>query len=73
MRWKLVTRSWNHIIGGDLTGFQTTTGEYTLDKRCILLPYKVSFTKDFGSHVRYTDLVPFRALSKRNSDMLDHT
>ncbi|KAL7617094.1 hypothetical protein Lser_V15G02983 [Lactuca serriola] len=24
-------KSWNHIIGGDLTGFQLTTGEYFLD------------------------------------------
>ena len=24
-------KSWNHIIGGDLTAFQSTTGEYILD------------------------------------------
>ncbi|KAD5802466.1 hypothetical protein E3N88_13826 [Mikania micrantha] len=24
-------KSWNHIIGGDLSPFQTTTGEYILD------------------------------------------
>ncbi|KAL7618869.1 hypothetical protein Lser_V15G03781 [Lactuca serriola] len=31
-------KSWNHIIGGDLTGFQLTTGEYILNKLRILWP-----------------------------------
>nr|KAJ0227743.1 hypothetical protein LSAT_V11C100040600 [Lactuca sativa] len=31
-------KSWNHIIGGDLIGFQSTTGEYILSKWRILLP-----------------------------------
>ncbi|XP_023767307.1 disease resistance protein RPV1 isoform X1 [Lactuca sativa] len=31
-------KSWNHIIGRDLTGFQTTTGEYILNKDRILWP-----------------------------------
>ena len=26
-------KSWNHIIGGDLSPFQITTGEYILNKR----------------------------------------
>ncbi|KAJ9558685.1 hypothetical protein OSB04_013299 [Centaurea solstitialis] len=26
-------KSWNHIIGGDLSAFQTTTGEYILDMK----------------------------------------
>ncbi|KAJ9559053.1 hypothetical protein OSB04_013667 [Centaurea solstitialis] len=26
-------KSWNHIIGGDLSAFQTTTGEYILNKQ----------------------------------------
>ncbi|CAI9268979.1 unnamed protein product [Lactuca saligna] len=47
-------KSWNHIIGGDLTGFQTTTGEYTLEKWRILLPFHASFTRQFGSHICYT-------------------
>ncbi|CAI9279805.1 unnamed protein product [Lactuca saligna] len=32
-------KSWNHIIGGDLTGFQSTTEEYILNKIRIVLPY----------------------------------
>ncbi|KAL7617418.1 hypothetical protein Lser_V15G03790 [Lactuca serriola] len=32
-------KSWNHIIVGDLTAFQTTTGEYILSKWRILHPY----------------------------------
>lgn len=31
-------KSWNHIIGGDLTAFQSTTGEYILSKDRILMP-----------------------------------
>ncbi|XP_023751082.1 disease resistance protein RPV1 [Lactuca sativa] len=46
-------KSWNHIIGGDLTGFQTT-GEYTLEKWRILLPCHASFTRQFGSNICYT-------------------
>ncbi|XP_023767893.1 disease resistance protein RUN1 [Lactuca sativa] len=32
-------KSWNHIIGGDLTGFQVTTGEYILNRSRMPLPY----------------------------------
>ncbi|CAI9269576.1 unnamed protein product [Lactuca saligna] len=70
-------KSWNHIIGGDLTGFLTTTGEYIL--------HTCSFTRngfeltgyirqlvDYGS--KYKDeYMWFRALSQKKSGILGDT
>ncbi|KAL7615525.1 hypothetical protein Lser_V15G03519 [Lactuca serriola] len=36
-------KSWNHIIGGDLSPFQTTTGEYILYKNRFFFPYLTLF------------------------------
>ncbi|KAL4585109.1 hypothetical protein LXL04_009724 [Taraxacum kok-saghyz] len=43
-------KSWNHIIGGDLSPFQITTGEYILNKRP---------TRLFGIELERFDLFPF--------------
>ncbi|XP_042758018.1 disease resistance protein RUN1 [Lactuca sativa] len=67
-------KSWNHIIGGDLTGFQLTTGEYVLDNRRFLLhdnelyPYH-QFVGDYASlrDGNFKEKVCFKALSPRNS------
>ncbi|KAL7619299.1 hypothetical protein Lser_V15G03931 [Lactuca serriola] len=64
-------KSWNHIIGGDLTGFQLTTGEYILSKMRILL---FKFDIDLlgygylcGESACFKDEMKFRALSQRKS------
>ncbi|KAL4561638.1 hypothetical protein LXL04_033808 [Taraxacum kok-saghyz] len=49
-------KSWNHIIGGDLSPFQTTTGEYILHKRRFLefgtelYPYHRIFVAEGASY-----------------------
>lgn len=32
-------KSWNQIIGGDLTAFHPTSGEYVLSRKQILFPF----------------------------------
>ncbi|KAI3510918.1 hypothetical protein L1887_18057 [Cichorium endivia] len=64
-------KSWNHIIGGDLTGFQTTTGEYILNKSRILLHDVDSVLQAYryfcGDGARFKDTrVHFRAFSQGN-------
>ncbi|KAK9058325.1 hypothetical protein SSX86_023166 [Deinandra increscens subsp. villosa] len=64
-------KSWNHIIGGDLSAFQLTTGEYILDNnefwRCPFetdhSPYRIGDLANFKEpHVR------FKAFSQKKSD-----
>ncbi|CAI9269646.1 unnamed protein product [Lactuca saligna] len=67
-------KSWNHIIGGDLIGFQTTTGEYILNNMRFMSPDLVvsSLYRQFvGEDASYKEEeVSFRALSQRKSDIL---
>ncbi|XP_042758661.1 disease resistance protein RPV1 [Lactuca sativa] len=71
-------KSWNHIIGGDLSPFQTTTGEYILDNLRFfvsdieLSPYHRKLVGD-GAHYQEQKDVWFRALSRRNPVMIGHT
>ncbi|KAL7617423.1 hypothetical protein Lser_V15G03796 [Lactuca serriola] len=65
-------KSWNHIIGGDLSGFQTTTGEYILSTDRILLPILdiASHEYDYlcGEGAQFKDvLFYFKAFSQRKS------
>ncbi|XP_071718519.1 disease resistance protein RPV1-like [Rutidosis leptorrhynchoides] len=65
-------KSWNHIIGGDLSSFQITTGEYIL--------HDMNFRRYGRDILFYFNIVPsesrykdddnrfFRAFSKRKSD-----
>ncbi|GJY71258.1 disease resistance protein RML1B-like protein [Tanacetum coccineum] len=69
-------KSWNHIIGGDLSAFQTTTGEYILNNTRFLqhgthevLPIYLPLIAD-GSTYKEEE-VWFEAFSKQKSDMLD--
>ncbi|KAL7618631.1 hypothetical protein Lser_V15G03679 [Lactuca serriola] len=69
-------KSWNHIIGGDLSVFQLTTGEYILTIWRFLLTeidIRVQSSESlYGDGVHFKDeLVQFRALSQRNSGILD--
>ncbi|CAI9269434.1 unnamed protein product [Lactuca saligna] len=70
-------KSWNHIIGGDLSPFQTTTGQYILYKNRFLFHY-------LRLHPYHRKLVPvgpefqapkkkgwFRAFSPRNPRITD--
>ncbi|XP_023767488.1 disease resistance protein RPV1 isoform X1 [Lactuca sativa] len=63
-------KSWNHIIGGDLTAFQTTTGEYILSKWRILAPYMDLGMCGDGTLFK-DEQVHFRALSQRKSNILE--
>ncbi|KAL7618730.1 hypothetical protein Lser_V15G03960 [Lactuca serriola] len=62
-------KSWNHIIGGDLTAFQLTTGEYILNNNLIMLPYfvKYDYLHRKDAHFKVDERVQFRALSQRKS------
>ncbi|KAL7617002.1 hypothetical protein Lser_V15G03740 [Lactuca serriola] len=67
-------KSWNHIIGGDLTGFQLTTGEYILNKSRILLRDVDSVLQPYqylcGEDASFKDKrVHFRAFSETESGM----
>ncbi|XP_042751815.2 uncharacterized protein LOC122194721 [Lactuca sativa] len=69
-------KSWNHIIGGDLSHFQTTTGQYILNYYRFFLPY----IKLYPYHRKFITDVPdyqgqkkgswFRALSQRNPGLI---
>ncbi|XP_052622781.1 disease resistance protein RPV1 [Lactuca sativa] len=67
-------KSWNHIIGGDLTAFQLTTGEYLLSKHRFLSP---NIDIPFPSYIYLCGegaclkdvLFYFKALSQRKSSI----
>ncbi|XP_023767370.1 disease resistance protein RPV1 [Lactuca sativa] len=67
-------RSWNHIIGGDLTGFQSTTGEYILSKRRIIWPTLDIALRNYyhlcGEGAHFKDKLYFKALSNRKPGIL---
>ncbi|KAI3739346.1 hypothetical protein L2E82_29749 [Cichorium intybus] len=68
-------KSWNHIIGGDLSPFQTTTGEYILhNKRFFeygidLFGYHRKFVR-YGATYQVQKNEWFRALSRRKPDII---
>ncbi|XP_023767466.1 disease resistance protein RUN1 [Lactuca sativa] len=71
-------KSWNHIIGGDLTIFQLTTGEYILTIwRFLLFENQIrehSYGSLFGDGVHFKDdqiQVHFRALSQWKPGLLE--
>ncbi|KAK9050525.1 hypothetical protein SSX86_030505 [Deinandra increscens subsp. villosa] len=67
-------KSWNHIIGGDLSAFQLTTGEYILDNMQFLrYSSKIGsrylpFIHDGGFYK--VEEVGFKAFSERKSNIL---
>ncbi|PWA62298.1 toll/interleukin-1 receptor (TIR) domain-containing protein [Artemisia annua] len=57
-------KSWNHIIGGDLSPFQLTTGEYNLDNK-----YFSWYPNPSTRRVRYKEKEPrFKAFSQKISN-----
>ncbi|XP_042758388.1 uncharacterized protein LOC122198234 isoform X2 [Lactuca sativa] len=69
-------KSWNHIIGGDLSSFQTTTGQYILDNLRFfddavrLYPHHRKFVPDGPEEQEQKEEYWFRALSPRKADIL---
>ncbi|CAI9269322.1 unnamed protein product [Lactuca saligna] len=69
-------KSWNHIIGGDLSPFQTTTGQYILDNErffhCAVrvYPHHREFIPDGPEIQDQKEKYWFRALSPRKADIL---
>ncbi|CAI9268758.1 unnamed protein product [Lactuca saligna] len=67
-------KSWNHIIGGDLLGFQTTTGEYILNSTRFLSSGRVVFPyylPYIGDEPYYKEnQVHFRVFSVRKSNIV---
>ncbi|CAH1433790.1 unnamed protein product [Lactuca virosa] len=69
-------KSWNHIIGGDLTGYQLTTGEYILSILRItthgVKPF-MRYGKFVGDRDYYKgDEMLFTALSQRKPAIVGH-
>ncbi|KAL4581137.1 hypothetical protein LXL04_017346 [Taraxacum kok-saghyz] len=68
-------KSWNHIIGGDLSHFQTTTGAYILNHHSYfsfgicLYPYHRQFIAD-GPDYQAKEMCCFRALSPSKPDIM---
>ncbi|XP_023746967.2 disease resistance protein RUN1 [Lactuca sativa] len=68
-------KSWNHIIGGDLSPFQTTTGQYILNNDrffthgIVLYPYHRKFVPDGPDIQVEKERFWFRALSLRKPDI----
>ncbi|XP_023746924.1 disease resistance protein RUN1 isoform X2 [Lactuca sativa] len=68
-------KSWNHIIGGDLSPFQTTTGQYILNDRwffthaIVLSPYHRKFVPDGPDIQVEKERFWLRALSLRKPDI----
>nr|XP_043623666.1 disease resistance protein RPV1-like [Erigeron canadensis] len=60
-------KSWNHIIGGDLSPFQLTTGHYFLNSMDFL---RNLYSSDSNAHYK-EKVVSFRAFSQMRSDMFD--
>ncbi|KAI3739215.1 hypothetical protein L2E82_29614 [Cichorium intybus] len=70
-------KSWNHIIGGDLTAFQSTTGEYILSRtrmeyRGVSL-HGLGFGLYCGQGARFKEKFKFRAFSQRASCIREDT
>ncbi|KAL4561366.1 hypothetical protein LXL04_033531 [Taraxacum kok-saghyz] len=68
-------KSWNHIIGKDLTGFQLLSGEHILDmERCMYSNQYVDpvFHRFVGKGAAYKEDVRFIPLSRRKSDTFGH-
>nr|XP_043612294.1 inactive disease resistance protein RPS4-like [Erigeron canadensis] len=62
-------KSWNHIIGGDLSAFQLTTGDYFLHRERFIQHTNICLI--IGFDTRYKEMnVPFRAFSQRKSSMV---
>ncbi|XP_071718535.1 disease resistance protein RUN1-like [Rutidosis leptorrhynchoides] len=57
-------KSWNHIIGGDLSGFQTTTGEYILNT--------YNFRRYSRNIVYYDNMVPSESRYKVDIAIRQH-
>ncbi|KAL7615983.1 hypothetical protein Lser_V15G03521 [Lactuca serriola] len=68
-------KSWNHIIGGDLSHFQTTTGQFILRNRqffthaIVLSPYHRKFVPNGPNIQVEKERFWFRALSLRKPDI----
>nr|XP_043612192.1 uncharacterized protein LOC122583885 [Erigeron canadensis] len=63
-------KSWNHIIGDDLSAFQLETGEYFLSQRGFTRPsnqYPPTYQGKYASLKYKEEFVSFRAFSKRKS------
>ncbi|KAL7615522.1 hypothetical protein Lser_V15G03513 [Lactuca serriola] len=69
-------KSWNHIIGGDLSPFQTTTGQYILEHQrffsdgILLTLYHRKFVADGARYQAQKEKCWFRALSPRNPGII---
>ncbi|XP_023746928.1 disease resistance protein RPV1 isoform X1 [Lactuca sativa] len=69
-------KSWNHIIGGDLSPFQTTTGQFILRNRqfftrgIVLSPYHRKFVPDGPDIQAKKEDCWFRALSPRKPGII---
>ncbi|CAI9269320.1 unnamed protein product [Lactuca saligna] len=68
-------KSWNHIIGGDLSPFQTTTGQYILTNDRFFLPgiRVFPYLRKFVAHgpdYQEKEEVWFRAFSTSNPQIL---
>ncbi|XP_076933064.1 uncharacterized protein LOC143598836 [Bidens hawaiensis] len=58
-------KTWNHVIGGDLSAFQLTSGEYFL--------HTVDFFRSSFFNAHYKErMVSFNALSPRKCDIPVH-
>ncbi|CAI9269406.1 unnamed protein product [Lactuca saligna] len=72
-------KSWNHIIGGDLSQFQTTTGQYILQNRrffefaIYFFPYLNKLIPDDPRYQGHKALCWFRAFSQRNPGLIGST
>ncbi|KAL7616806.1 hypothetical protein Lser_V15G03397 [Lactuca serriola] len=69
-------KSWNHIIGGDLSPFQLTTGEYILMNilfvypTIIVFPYHRKFVADGPHYEDQKEECWFRAFSQKNPGII---
>ncbi|CAI9269390.1 unnamed protein product [Lactuca saligna] len=72
-------KSWNHIIGGDLSPFQTTTGQYILnnmrffESAIMLFPYHAKLIPDGPRYQGQKEVSWFRAFSQRNTGIIGST
>ncbi|KAL7617850.1 hypothetical protein Lser_V15G03005 [Lactuca serriola] len=67
-------KSWNHIIGGDLTAFHLKTGEYSLDFSRFWYYNDEHDSYNYDDiHTNYKERMWFRALSQRKSNIVGET